>query len=418
MVNLTDNCLDFSQEVYEPAEDSYLLQKSVRKLAFGRVLDMGTGSGIQAFEAVGCKDVRTVLAVDVNPNAVNILESKVKNEHINKLRVIESDLFSKVEGQFDTIIFNPPYLPQDKVGDKKINDLALYGGKNGYEVIQRFLNQSGEHLAQDGAIILLVSNLSGLSKIKEIITSNLFGHELLEEISLPFFEKLYVYKIWNSDVRKALISRSVSNISFLAKGQRGLVFKGKWKKNSFVKTHLAKDEITDVAIKIVNPKSNIEFRIENEVNCLKKLNREGIGPRLYFYGQGYFVMGFLEGLKLPEFLESEKKLISSDKLSEKSKSVLKEVLRQCYVLDKLGISKEEFHRPIKHVMISEDLKVTLLDFERCHNSEKPNNVSQFCTFLAKLNRINSEELFELAGKYKKSYSIEDFNCILGAVERA
>ena len=56
--------------IYEPAEDSFLLQKYVKKYAKGKVLDMGTGSGIQAEAA------KDVLAVDVNPECVEYVKKK------------------------------------------------------------------------------------------------------------------------------------------------------------------------------------------------------------------------------------------------------------------------------------------------------------------------------------------------------
>ena len=57
-------------DIYQPAEDSYLLQKFVRRFATGRVIDMGTGSGIQALTAIEVPSVREVVAVDINPKAV------------------------------------------------------------------------------------------------------------------------------------------------------------------------------------------------------------------------------------------------------------------------------------------------------------------------------------------------------------
>ena len=111
-------------DIYQPAEDSYLLQKHVKKYAFGRVLDLGTGSGIQALTAIKNKEVREVVAVDVNKNAIEELNNKVKSEKIRKVKVIFSHLFSNVRNKFDTIIFNPPYLPQDKVGKEIIEDAS------------------------------------------------------------------------------------------------------------------------------------------------------------------------------------------------------------------------------------------------------------------------------------------------------
>ena len=101
-------------DIYEPKEDSELLKKYVSKFAIGRVLDMGTGSGIQALEAVKSKDVREVIAVDINPQAIKKLNLEVKKTLCKKIKTVKSNLFSTMEGKFNTILFNPPYLPQDK----------------------------------------------------------------------------------------------------------------------------------------------------------------------------------------------------------------------------------------------------------------------------------------------------------------
>ncbi len=63
-------------DIYEPAEDSYLLQEVVREEVHGRVLDVGTGSGIQALSAAKSSRVREVVAVDINPDAVRGLSGK------------------------------------------------------------------------------------------------------------------------------------------------------------------------------------------------------------------------------------------------------------------------------------------------------------------------------------------------------
>ena len=58
------------EDVYKPGEDSYLLQRHVEQLVSGRILDMGTGSGIQAVTAARKNNVSHVLAVDINPAAL------------------------------------------------------------------------------------------------------------------------------------------------------------------------------------------------------------------------------------------------------------------------------------------------------------------------------------------------------------
>lgn len=166
--------------IYKPREDSFLLQKYVKKYAKGKVLDMGTGSGIQAITAL--KKTKDVLAVDVNPEAIKLLKKK-------KIKAKVSNLFSNVKGKFDLIIFNPPYLPEDE-REPKDSAQATTGGKKGYEIIEKFLKQARKHLKKEGKILLLFSSLTG--NVEKLIKKYKYDFKKLEEKKL-FCEKLYVY---------------------------------------------------------------------------------------------------------------------------------------------------------------------------------------------------------------------------------
>ncbi len=136
--------------IYEPREDSLMLEKHVKKYAHGRALDVGTGSGIQAKAAM--ERTSDVLAVDIDPEAV---------KYARKLGIqaVVSDLFMNVKGTFDVIIFNPPYLPEEAGED---NDLRrqISGGKEGNELLMRFLKEAKNHLEEHGIILLVVSSLT------------------------------------------------------------------------------------------------------------------------------------------------------------------------------------------------------------------------------------------------------------------
>ena len=80
-------------DVYEPREDSLLLEKYVRRFASGNVLDMGTGSGIQARAAA--EKATSVIAVDINPDAID----ECRKEDCKRISFVRSDLFSAFEGQ-------------------------------------------------------------------------------------------------------------------------------------------------------------------------------------------------------------------------------------------------------------------------------------------------------------------------------
>ncbi|MFH1649800.1 MAG: HemK2/MTQ2 family protein methyltransferase [Candidatus Woesearchaeota archaeon] len=173
--------------VYEPHEDSFLLQSNLAKHCQGIVLDMGTGSGIQALSAA--KMVEGVTAVDIDPEAVAFVRELVKQDGITNIEVIESDLFEKVDGEFDTILFNTPYLPEDGEPDP-----ALDGGALGYEIVIRFLSEAKGHLAPEGIILLVISTLTNPLKVEQEAKKLGYSFKIIDEEKVPF-ETLYLYKL-------------------------------------------------------------------------------------------------------------------------------------------------------------------------------------------------------------------------------
>ena len=165
-------------EIYEPSEDSFLILKHVRSYAKGNVLDMGTGSGVLGLEALknGCE----VLCVDVNKDAVALVKSK-------GLDCLYSDLFSNVDGSFDLIMFNPPYLPKEEL---ESDEVALYncGGLKGCEVLDMFFNDAYKYLCSNGKVLFLFSSLSQFSLEKH----SRYSFKMLDSLKLGF-EELYVY---------------------------------------------------------------------------------------------------------------------------------------------------------------------------------------------------------------------------------
>ncbi|MBI2662636.1 methyltransferase [Candidatus Woesearchaeota archaeon] len=398
--------------VYEPREDSFLLEKFVRKYAFGRVLDMGTGSGILALSAMKSPNVREVIAVDINEEAVESLKDKLSVEKIRKVKVLQSDLFENVEGQFHLILFNPPYLPQDTIGGQIIEDAALYGGKKGWEIAERFFADASTFLFADGKILFLFSSLTNKKKIEEIISHTLFDFKEIGKEKLAF-EELYVYEVSKSPLLRELEARGVSGINYLAKGKRGLVYTGDYDTIVKIKKFLPlSSNKVKVAIKVKRQDSMVSGNIVNEAKWLEKLNGIGIGPRFLFSGGNYFVYEFVEG---EEIIDSIKK-----KESNAIKKVLIEVLRQCWVMDCLKVNKEEMHHPVKHILINKLNIPIMIDFERCRETDKPRNVTQFLEFIGRFKellimkglKVDVEKLRELAKKYKESYTKGDFEELL------
>jgi release factor glutamine methyltransferase len=149
--------------VYEPADDSFLLLENLRVERRDRVLEIGTGTGIIAIKA--SVKARMVVATDINPYAI---ECATKNIILNKsfnIELRQGNLFEPVKGEkFDLILFNTPYLPTDD--EEKINDelnAAWDGGVDGRMLIDRFIEGLPHYFNPGGRIQMVQSTLSDLN---------------------------------------------------------------------------------------------------------------------------------------------------------------------------------------------------------------------------------------------------------------
>lgn len=161
-----------------------------------------------------------------------------------------------------------------------------------------------------------------------------------------------------------------------AKGKRSLVYRHR-----------------GVVAKLARPESKAVGRIENEAFWLQVVNRYGIGPQFLEYHQGVVFMRFVEGEFLLPYL--------SHCTEREKEEVLLSLLDQCRVLDRIGVTKYEMHRPLKHVLVCDGVPV-LLDFERCGRRERPKNVTQLCQFYHRF--FGMEGILEQAKNYKRTYS--------------
>jgi HemK-related putative methylase len=185
--------------VYTPEEDSFLLADEIRKYVNIlskeekrelKLLDMGSGTGILAETSINSGIKReNVLAVDIDGEAIKILRKK-------RLKALKSNLFSKInkKDKFDLIIFNAPYLPEDK-DEPEDSRLATTAGKRGNETILKFLKQAKNFISKEGRIFLLFSSLSKPKTILAQAKKLGYNSNMLAEKSL-FFEKLFVYELW------------------------------------------------------------------------------------------------------------------------------------------------------------------------------------------------------------------------------
>ena len=151
--------------VLSPRPESELLVelalKYIKENQLKTVLDMCTGSGCLAISVKKNENVE-MTAVDISSKALQIAKTNAKNNN-TEITFIKSDMFNKVEGKFDLIISNPPYIDTDEVKTLQTEVIehdpyiALDGGELGlkfyniiHENLRKFLNDGGYVIMEIG----------------------------------------------------------------------------------------------------------------------------------------------------------------------------------------------------------------------------------------------------------------------------
>ncbi|RPJ54051.1 MAG: methylase, partial [Methanobacteriota archaeon] len=129
-----------------------------------------------------------VIATDINPYAAAAARSL-------GLDVVRADLCSGLRGEFDLVIFNPPYLPTQD--EERIDDwleCALDGGESGRDVIERFAASVGSVLADGGRVLMVISSLTGPVEVARIFLRAGFSTRVVRRRAVEGGEELMVLR--------------------------------------------------------------------------------------------------------------------------------------------------------------------------------------------------------------------------------
>lgn len=111
-----------------------------------RILDVGTGSGCIAVSVAKNLPHAKVAGVDISADALEVARKNAKHNGVN-VQFLESDLLAAVDGPFDVIVANLPYIGEKKFNfvSKSASDyephLALFGGDDGLQLYRKFFQQ-------------------------------------------------------------------------------------------------------------------------------------------------------------------------------------------------------------------------------------------------------------------------------------
>lgn len=171
------------ENVLIPRADTEVLVEKVLEFSaknkFKNILDMCTGSGCIAISLV-LNGVEKAVGADISQGALNIAEKNAEyNDVKNKTEFIHSDLFENIEGVFDAIVSNPPYIPKEDIKSlmREVKDheplSALDGGDDGLDFYREITKQSRKYL-KDGGMLFYEIGYNQSEDLHKIMEENGF----------------------------------------------------------------------------------------------------------------------------------------------------------------------------------------------------------------------------------------------------
>jgi release factor glutamine methyltransferase len=158
---------DLTPDVLIPRPETEILVEKAIEILSGidrpRFCEIGIGSGCISVAILHKVTPATAVGVDVSAAALAVAQRNAEKNGVHeRLRSIESDVFDRVEGTFDMIVSNPPYVPADQLSrlQAEVRDfeprVALAGGEDGLDIIERIAAAAPTFLKPHGHLLLEV----------------------------------------------------------------------------------------------------------------------------------------------------------------------------------------------------------------------------------------------------------------------
>jgi putative serine/threonine protein kinase len=152
--------------------------------------------------------------------------------------------------------------------------------------------------------------------------------------------------------------------------------------------------------------------MQHEAEMLKTANSLNVGPRFLDASKNFLLMQFIEGDVFPEWLKK-------DQTRTEIQKVLREILEQCWRLDKAGLDHGELSHAPRHIIITKESNPFIVDFETASVSRKLSNITSICQFFffsglvadticEKLGERDEDAIVEALRTYKACRSRRNF----------
>ncbi len=137
-----------------------------------QILDVGTGSGCIAITLKYLRPAFNVTACDYSRSALAVCGMNSRHLLSEPLPMVESNLFSNIDGSFDVIVSNPPYLTSREVENMEKHrwpepHIALAGGSTGLDIVEPLIEEGFFHLNRGGTMFIEVG-IDQIAAVKEL----------------------------------------------------------------------------------------------------------------------------------------------------------------------------------------------------------------------------------------------------------
>ena len=170
-------------DIYQPAEDTFLLADMIVGRSGNYALDIGCGSGYLA--KILEKSFDVVVGTDLSFRTLTNQSYKINNS-------VCCNASDALLIPFDLIVCNMPYIPSDE-----ILDITTDGGKDGIQVPLEIIKSAIPNIAPDGSFLFLVSSLTKYSSLIDLVNSVNLNIQIIGKKKL-FYETLLVFEVTHS----------------------------------------------------------------------------------------------------------------------------------------------------------------------------------------------------------------------------
>ncbi len=182
-----------NENVLIPEPETELLVEKVIECSEGkRILDLCTGSGCIAISVAALGKPRSVTASDISAEALNVAKEnflRLGKGETADISFVQSDLFENMDGRFDIIVSNPPYIESGVIEElepevkKFIPRLALDGAADGLRFYREISGKAAKYLEENGKIFYEIGYNQGRAVVDILAENGFVDIEIIQDFA-------------------------------------------------------------------------------------------------------------------------------------------------------------------------------------------------------------------------------------------